>query len=76
MLIRLLAFALTREQLGFHERDVPCSPDETPRQIVARIAPELDFAHLRAAVDCEYCDWDRPLGSARELAIIPPVSGG
>lgn len=76
MHIRLLAFAQTRDALGFHEREVPCAPGETPREIVARIAPALELAHLRVAVDCEYHDWDRPIGEARELALIPPVSGG
>jgi molybdopterin converting factor small subunit len=28
------------------------------------------------AVDGEYHEWDAPLGSAREVALIPPVSGG
>jgi molybdopterin converting factor small subunit len=31
---------------------------------------------MRVAIDCEYWDWDTPVGPASELAIIPPVSGG
>ncbi len=77
MQIRLLAFAQTRDALGFHERVVSCAPEETPRQIVARAAPALGLMHLRVAVDCEYHDWDQPVGEdASELALIPPVSGG
>lgn len=76
MQVKLLAFAHARHQLGFEERSIECAPDETPRAIIARVAPGLDLASLRAAIDCEYCDWDAPIGDARELALIPPVSGG
>ncbi len=76
MHIRLLAFAQTRDELGFDEREVPCTAEETPRQILARVAPALGLTHLRVAVDCEYHDWDQPVGGAHELALIPPVSGG
>jgi len=76
MQIRLLAFAHTREKLGFHETMVECAPEESPRTIVSRLAPALELASLRVAVDCEYQDWDAPIGAASEIALIPPVSGG
>jgi molybdopterin synthase sulfur carrier subunit len=28
------------------------------------------------ACDGEYADWDRPLDGVREVAFLPPVSGG
>ena len=31
---------------------------------------------MRIAVDQEYADWDSPIGEAKEIALIPPVSGG
>jgi molybdopterin converting factor small subunit len=31
---------------------------------------------LRVAVDCEYHEWDAPIGPTEEVALIPPVSGG
>ncbi|MEI9960038.1 MAG: MoaD/ThiS family protein [Limisphaerales bacterium] len=31
---------------------------------------------IRVAIDLEYADWDKPIGAARELALVPPVSGG
>jgi molybdopterin converting factor small subunit len=40
------------------------------------VAPAFDCAACRVAVDGEYHDWDAPLGAAREIALIPPVSGG
>ena len=74
--MKILAFAAAREAAGFAELDLPVSPSETPRAIVSRAAPRLRLENMRAAIDCEYWDWDTPVGSATELAIIPPVSGG
>lgn len=76
MQVRLLAFAQTRDRLGFDERLVECAAADTPRTLLARIAPEFSATGLRVAVDLEYRGWDEPLGAAKEVAIIPPVSGG
>lgn len=76
MPVKLLAFAHTRDLLGFQERLLDCEPEETPRAFLARLAPALDCTGLRVAVDGEYHDWDTPIGSASEIALIPPVSGG
>ncbi len=76
MTVKLLAFAQAGDQLGFRDRVIACAPEETPRAILARVAPALDPAALRVALDGEYCDWDAPIGTAEELALIPPVSGG
>lgn len=76
MQLQLLAFAQAHDLLGFRERVVECSPGETPRQLLARLAPTAACGTMRVALDCEYADWDTPIGGARELAFIPPVSGG
>ena len=76
MLVKLIAFAQTRDVLGFYERAIDCTAGETPRTILARLAPTLDPAAMRVAVDGEYADWDAPIGTASEIALIPPVSGG
>jgi molybdopterin synthase sulfur carrier subunit len=77
MKITVLTFAQTRTQLGFAERSVDCEPDETPREILRRLAPQFDPGKtIRVAVNQEYADWDQPVGDAKELALIPPVSGG
>lgn len=76
MPVKLLAFAQAGDQLGFRERVIDCAPEETPRALLARLAPALDPAAMRVAVDCEYRDWDTPIGAASEIALIPPVSGG
>jgi molybdopterin converting factor small subunit len=77
MKIKILTFAQTRTQLGFSEKSVDCEPAETPRQILRRLAPQFDPGKIvRVAVNQEYADWDKPVGEATELALIPPVSGG
>jgi molybdopterin synthase sulfur carrier subunit len=74
--VTLLAFAQACDQLGFHERTVECSGTETPRAIVLRVAPGATLENMRVAVNQEYASWDEPVGDAREIAVIPPVSGG
>lgn len=76
MQVKLLAFAQAREQLGTDERLLACEPHDTPREVLARCAPELPLSGLRVALDGEYRGWDEPIGPASEIAIIPPVSGG
>jgi molybdopterin synthase sulfur carrier subunit len=76
MQLKILAFAHLPAQLGFRERTVECAETETPRALLQRLAPALDLATVRVAIDEDYRSWDEPIGSANELALIPPVSGG
>lgn len=76
MRLKVLAFAQLPAQLGFRERVVECAESETPRVLLQRLAPAVDLATVRVAIDEEYRSWDEPIGAARELALIPPVSGG
>ena len=47
------------------------------RQLVERHPrlAELSYRPL-VACDLDYSDWDRPLQGVREVAFLPPVSGG
>jgi molybdopterin synthase sulfur carrier subunit len=77
MKVTILAFAQTRTQLGFAETSFDCEPSDTPREILRRLAPQFEPGKtVRVAVNQEYAEWDRPVGEATELALIPPVSGG
>lgn len=76
MQLKIVAFAQAADLLGFRERTVDCESDETPRSLFARLASNADLQVMRVAIDREYRSWDEPLGAARELALIPPVSGG
>jgi molybdopterin converting factor small subunit len=76
MQLKILAFAHLPAQLGFRERTVECAATDTPRAVLQRLAPATDLATVRVAIDEEYRGWDEPIGPAKELALIPPVSGG
>ena len=76
MQVKLLAFAQAGDALGFRERVVECDALDSPRAILLRIDAAFSTENLRVAVDEEYADWDRAIGEAREIALIPPVSGG
>lgn len=77
MQIRVLAFAIAADTLGWRELHADCDPLQTPREIVNTLSPGFSAGNWRVALDCEYCSWDEPVGAlAQEIAIIPPVSGG
>ncbi len=75
--VKLLAFAQAADRLGWRNMAVECSPQDTPREIVTRIAPTFEPGNIRVAVNCEYQSWDDAVGPlAQEIALLPPVSGG
>lgn len=76
ILMKLLAFAKSKDDFGFSEKEIEVAVTETPAEIVARIAPGVDVSGVRVALDCEFSDWDSPVGDAKEMAFLPPVSGG
>ncbi|MEK0449966.1 MAG: hypothetical protein RL088_2234 [Verrucomicrobiota bacterium] len=77
MQVTVLAFANAADALGWRELLADCTAHQSPREIVATLAPGFDPGIWRVAVDCEYHSWDESIGaSAQEIAIIPPVSGG
>jgi molybdopterin converting factor small subunit len=77
MKVTLLAFASAAERLGWRSRDVEATSSDTPRMLFERVSADFNPGTARAAVDCVYHDWDAPIGdSAKEVAVIPPVSGG
>lgn len=76
MKLSLLAFASSSDAFGFSSREIDSHPGDTPLAIVKRVAPQVDIESLRVALDCEFVGWDTPVGNSRELAFIPPVSGG
>lgn len=76
MELTILAFAHARDTFGFSRRTVSYESTDTPRMLLQRVAPSASLDHLAVAVDSEYTLLDAPLGTARELILIPPVSGG
>ncbi len=85
MPITMLYFAWVRERIGAGEEQV--DPPEAVRNIADLIdwlaqqsdghaAAFAEPARLRAAIDQRFVPLDALLGSAREVAIFPPVTGG
>ncbi len=72
----LLAFASSGDAFGFSKREIVCNADDTPLSIVQKIAPHIDKEFLRVALDGQFVQWDTAVENARELAFLPPVSGG
>ena len=72
----LLAFGNSSDAFGFSKREMACNSDDTPLSIVQKIAPQVKREFLRVALDGEFVQWNTPVGSAHELAFLPPVLGG
>lgn len=82
-MIDVLYFAWVRERIG-----IPRERVETDAATVADLVAELsarearyaaafaDLSAVRVAVDQELAGYDAPLGSAREVAFFPPMTGG
>lgn len=79
---RLLYFASLAEAMGCREEEVTLSPDWTVAQLLDSLetrVPALQAmrGRYRVAVDQQMVASEQvTLGSAREIALIPPVSGG
>lgn len=83
--MKILYFAWVRERIGHETEEV--QPPETVRT-VADLASWLaargeGYAHafenprvVRAAIDRVHAKPDTPIGTAREIAFFPPMTGG
>ncbi len=79
----IVYFAWVRERIGQPKETV-----QTEATTVAGLVEELrlrsdryalafsDMTTVRVALDQELCQLDTPLGSAREVAFFPPMTGG
>jgi molybdopterin synthase catalytic subunit len=81
MRIRVLYFAVFREQLGRDDDVVALGEHAHVRDAVAALAArhhaiEALRGKFRVAVNEEFADDDRELADGDELALIPPVAGG
>jgi molybdopterin synthase sulfur carrier subunit len=83
--MRVLYFAWVREKIGMGEEEVTPPADVTTVATLVdwlagrsdgHAAAFADRTRLRAAIDQEFVALDAPLGTAREVAIFPPVTGG
>lgn len=81
----VLYFAWVREAVGAGQEQVdPPAEIQTVAALIGWLAGRSpghaaalgDPARLRAALDQQFVPLEAPLGSAREVAIFPPVTGG
>jgi molybdopterin synthase sulfur carrier subunit len=79
--VEVLYFASLKERTGTAQEtvevDSACDVAGLWQRLVA-LHPALAEVVPRpaAACDLEYASWDRPLRGVREVAFLPPVSGG
>jgi molybdopterin synthase sulfur carrier subunit len=85
MALEILYFAWVREGIGLDREHVdPPAAVTTVGELIAWLTARspghaamfADLSRLRAALDQKFVPLDTDLGSARELAIFPPVTGG
>lgn len=79
MRIEVLYFASMRERAGCDAETVDTAAATAAAlydELRARHGFPFDAAALRVAVDGDFADWNAPLAGAREIAFVPPVSGG
>jgi molybdopterin synthase sulfur carrier subunit len=85
MSLKIVYFASVRERVGKTDETVtPPASIVTVADLVAWLAsrgPEYaaafdSRAQIRAAIDHTHAKSSAPIGSAREIAFFPPVTGG
>ncbi|MBA3669227.1 MAG: MoaD/ThiS family protein [Sphingomonas sp.] len=78
--MKLRFFGRLRGLADNGERDIDLPPaiesTEGLRALLGRDHPELLDPLVRIAIDDRVAHRDEPLGDAREIAFLPPVSGG
>lgn len=81
MIKRVLLFASAKESVGQDSVDLELAADATVadlrKQLVADYPVLSDLVtRSHVAVDQQFALDDTPVNAAREVALIPPVSGG
>ena len=85
MALDLLYFAWVRERIGRDGETVdPPREVATVDQLIGWLAQRgggyaaalTDRSRLRAAIDQSFAPLDAPIAEAREVALLPPVTGG
>lgn len=81
MKITVRLFASLRDAVGARKLEIDAPEPTTPFQVAERLALQFPMLapHLPSisfAVDGEFVPADVPLRQVKELALLPPVSGG
>ncbi len=83
-MIRVRYFASLREVMGRGEASFDLPPMvKTGRDLVSLLAAQFPHAEdalnaqsLKIAIDHEMASFDAPLAGAKEVALLPPMTGG
>lgn len=85
MALDILYFAWVRDSIGKDgERIESPGPEVTVAALIGSLAARgggyaeafADISRLRAALDQRFVSLETAIGSAKELALFPPVTGG
>ena len=81
MNVEVRYFASLVDRTGVDVETIEVAPDDDIATLWTRLVerhPKLAGIGFRpmAACDLEYSGWDRTLGGVKEVAFLPPVSGG
>ena len=83
--VKILYFSWIRERVGMGEEmvGIPATVQTVGQMLDwlqgrnEQFAAALEFPEIiRVALDQEHVDHDQDLGSAREIALFPPMTGG
>ncbi len=83
--MKLVYFAWVRERIGRSQEDLSLPPEvATVADMLSWLQAQGDeYAHalehipsIRVALDHRHVPHSHPLGSAREAALFPPMTGG
>lgn len=77
--IRVLYFALLREQRGCGEEELETAA-RTPLELFEELREQyglaLDPGSMKVVVNEAFCEWSRELQEGDEVAFVPPIAGG
>lgn len=81
MLVEVRYFASLTDKTRLTRESIEIDPSIDVHELWRRLTerhPELATISYRPLVACdrEYADWKRSLAGVREVAFLPPVSGG
>ncbi len=79
MHIRITYYAVLRDCRGLDREDLTtdvASLQQLYRDLARAHAFPVDEAHVRPAINDEFCAWDRPVHDGDHVVFIPPVAGG
>jgi molybdopterin converting factor subunit 1 len=81
MPLKVLLFAAARDDMGCDSVEIDAPDDAVASDVLRKLSELSPFMaqlvpYCRLAIDERYADASASIQGAREIALIPPVSGG